>query len=287
MLKSSFDNIGKGMRTGLIAKKMGMTRIFTDSGEHVPVTVLKVDNCKVVAKRTKDVNGYTSLQLGFGSAKVKNLSKALRGHFAKPKVEPKMKLIEFRVSEDALLDVGSELSVNHFIPGQKVDVTSDSVGKGFAGAMKRHNFAGLRASHGVSVSHRSHGSTGQCQDPGKVFKGKKMAGHLGNERVTIQNLEVVKLDESRDLILIKGAIPGSAGSYVMVKDSVKLTMPSEVPFPASLKDTTENEMKKEYKVSKDKDEVVLDKSEASKETTDKVLASKTSSKVNKGDSDAS
>ena len=229
------------MRTGLIAKKMGMTRIFTDSGEHIPVTILKVDSCKVIAKRTKELNGYNSLQIGFGAAKVKKMSRALRGHFAKTEIEPKNKLVEFRVSDDALLDVGSELSVTHFIAGQKVDVTSSSIGKGFAGAMKRHNFAGLRASHGVSVSHRSHGSTGQCQDPGKVFKGKKMAGHMGNERVTVQNLEVVKLDEPRELIIVKGAIPGSAGSYVLIKDSVKYELSSEVPYPAALKGSIQKE----------------------------------------------
>ena len=289
MLKLSFNITGKDMRTGIIAKKMGMTRIFTEAGEHVPVTVLKVDNCKVVAKRTKDINGYNSLQLGFGTAKVKNLSKAQRGHFAKPKVEPKIKLVEFRVSEDALLDVGSELSVNHFIAGQKVDVTSTSVGKGFAGAMKRHNFSGLRASHGVSVSHRSHGSTGQCQDPGKVFKGKKMAGHLGSERVTIQNLEVVKLDESRDLILIKGAIPGSAGSYVMVKDSVKFKLSSDVPYPASLKAASENKIDNQnenLEVKAEGDKVPND-SHKSKKTNDKKDSSEASSKPTKGDSDAS
>ena len=209
------------MRTGLIAKKMGMTRIFTDAGDHVPVTVLKVDGCKVVAKFTKEINGYSSLQLGFGSAKVKNLSKALRGHFAKPKIEPKMKLIEFRVSEDALLDVGSELSVNHFIAGQKVDVTSTSVGKGFAGAMKRHNFGGLRATHGVSISHRSHGSTGQRQDPGKVFKGKKMAGHMGDKIRTIQNIEVIKTDKENNLLYLKGSIPGSKNTEVLIRKSVK------------------------------------------------------------------
>ena len=268
-----------------------MTRIFTDAGDHVPVTVLKVDSCKVVAKFTKDINGYSSLQLGFGSAKAKNLSKAQRGHFAKPKIEPKMKLMEFRVSEDALLDVGSELSVNHFIAGQKVDVTSTSVGKGFAGAMKRHNFAGLRASHGVSVSHRSHGSTGQCQDPGKVFKGKKMAGHLGNERVTVQNLEVVKLDESRDLILIKGAIPGSAGSYVMVKDSVKSLLSSDVPFPASLKSGSEKENsdKKLDKANKSKkaDDKLENVSDKSEKSSNEEVVSEVSLDGQKGGSDAS
>ncbi|MAR79196.1 MAG: 50S ribosomal protein L3 [Rhodospirillaceae bacterium] len=275
------------MRTGLIAKKMGMTRIFTDSGEHIPVTILKVDSCKVVAKRTKEVDGYNSLQLGFGTAKVKKMSKALRGHFAKPKIEPKKKLVEFRVSDDALLDVGSELSVAHFIAGQKVDVTSSSIGKGFAGAMKRHNFAGLRASHGVSVSHRSHGSTGQCQDPGKVFKGKKMAGHMGNERVTVQNLEVVKLDEPRELIIVKGAIPGSAGSYVLIKDSVKFGLSSEVPYPAALKGSAQ----KETPDSKIEEENSDKKSESIESKSKKSSPSKKdleSSPENlKGDKDAS
>ena len=275
------------MRTGLIAKKMGMTRIFTDSGEHIPVTILKVDSCKVVAKRTKEVDGYNSLQLGFGTAKVKKMSKALRGHFAKPKIEPKKKLVEFRVSDDALLDVGSELSVAHFIAGQKVDVTSSSIGKGFAGAMKRHNFSGLRASHGVSVSHRSHGSTGQCQDPGKVFKGKKMAGHMGNERVTVQNLEVVKLDEPRELIIVKGAIPGSAGSYVLIKDSVKFGLSSEVPYPAALKGSAQ----KETPDSKIEEENSDKKSESIESKSKKSSPSKKdleSSPENlKGDKDAS
>src|ERR687886_1700593 len=182
------------MRTGLIAKKLGMSRVFTDEGNHVPVTVLRVDNCQVVAQRTQDKDGYTALQLGVGAAKVKNVTKPQRGHFAKAKVEPKARLAEFRVSEDALLEVGAEITAAHFVPGQRVDVVGTSIGKGFAGAMKRHNFGGLRASHGVSISHRSHGSTGQRQDPGKVFKNKKMAGHLGDERVTTQNLEVVRTD---------------------------------------------------------------------------------------------
>jgi len=197
--------------------------------------VLKVDNCQVVAQRTEDKNGYTALQLGVGTAKVKNVGKAMRGHFAKAKVEPKRKLAEFRVNEDGLVDVGAELSAAHFVSGQKVDVTGTSVGKGFAGAMKRHNFSGLRASHGVSISHRSHGSTGQCQDPGKVFKGKKMAGHMGAARVTTQNLEVVSADEDRGLILIQGAVPGSEGGYVLVRDAVKIKHGDDLPFPAALK----------------------------------------------------
>ncbi len=223
------------MRSGLIAQKMGMTRVYSDSGEQVPVTVLKVDNLQVVAQRTEERNGYSAVQLGAGLAKVKNTTKPMRGHFAVAKVEPKRKLAEFRVSPENMLDVGVELSAEHFVPGQKVDVTGVSIGKGFAGAMKRHNFGGLRASHGVSISHRSHGSTGQCQDPGKVFKGKKMAGHMGSTRVTTQNLEVVRTDAERGLVLIKGAVPGSKGSWITIRDSVKKTLPDNVPMPAGLK----------------------------------------------------
>jgi len=223
------------MRTGLLAQKLGMTRIFTADGNHVPVTVLKVDNCQVVAVRTEDKDGYTAVQLGVGSAKVKNVSKAERERFAQAKVEPKKKLVEFRVSADALLEVGAELSVEHFLDGQFVDVTGTTIGKGFAGVMKRHNFGGLRATHGVSVSHRSHGSTGQRQDPGKVFKNKKMAGHMGQVRVTTQNLKVVSTDAARGLILILGAVPGSEGGYVMVKDAVKRKAPADLPFPAAIK----------------------------------------------------
>lgn len=223
------------MRTGLIAQKLGMSRVFMENGAAVPVTVLKVDNCQVVAQKTEATDGYTALQLGVGTAKAKNTSKAMRGHFAKAKVEPKRKLVEFRVSDDALVDVGAELAASHFVSGQIVDVVGTSIGKGFAGAMKRHNFSGLRASHGVSISHRSHGSTGQCQDPGKVFKGKKMAGHMGARRVTAQNLEIVSTDDDRGLILVKGAIPGSKGNYVLVKDAVKKAAPEGLPFPAALK----------------------------------------------------
>jgi len=227
------------MRSGLIAQKMGMTRVFTEDGRHVPVTVLKVDCCQVVATRTSEANGYTAVQLGVGAAKVKNVSKAMRGHFAAAKVEPKKKLAEFVVSEDCLLDVGAELSVEHFIPGQFVDVAGTSIGKGFAGAMKRHNFRGLEATHGVSVSHRSHGSTGQCQDPGKVFKGKKMAGHMGAERVTQQNLQVVSTDADRGLLLVRGAVPGSEGGWVLVSDAVKKALPEGVPFPGAVKAAAE------------------------------------------------
>src|SRR3954449_3955992 len=199
------------MRTGLIAQKLGMTRVFTDEGNHVAVTVLRVANCQVVAQRTQETDGYTALQLGVGAAKVKNVSKPQRGHFAKAKVEPKARLAEFRVSEDALLEVGAEITAAHFMPGQFVDVVGTSIGKGFAGAMKRHNFSGLRASHGVSVSHRSHGSTGQRQSPGKTFKNKKMAGHLGAELVTTQSLEVVAADAERGVLMSKGSVPGSPG----------------------------------------------------------------------------
>ena len=223
------------MRTGLIARKEGMTRIFDEDGQHIGVTVLKVDACQVVAVRGAEKDGYTAVQLGAGQAKVKRVSKAGRGHFSKAKVEPKKKLAEFRVSNENLLDIGAELSAAHFVPGQFVDVTGTSIGKGFAGAMKRWNFGGLRASHGVSISHRSHGSTGQRQEPGKVFKGKKMAGHLGNERVTTQNLQVVAVDEEDNLILVKGPVPGSKNGWVLVRDAVKKPLPKEAPKPAGLK----------------------------------------------------
>ena len=223
------------MRTGLIAQKLGMTRIFTDEGNHVPVTVLRVDNCHVVAQRTEEKDGYTAVQLGIGKAKVKNVTKPMRGHFAKAKVEPKRRLVEFRVSADALLEVGAELSAEHFLPGQFVDVTANSIGKGFAGVMKRHNFGGLRASHGVSVSHRSHGSTGNRQDPGRTFPGKKMAGHLGDERITTQNLKIVSVDAERGLIMIKGSVPGANGGYVLVRDAKKRPAPKDLPFPAAIR----------------------------------------------------
>ena len=223
------------MRSGIIARKMGMTRVFTEDGLHVPVTVLKIDACQVVDVRTEDKHGYNAVQLGWGTAKVKNVSKPMRGHFAKAKVEPKRKLAEFRVSADALLDIGAEITAEHFVPGQHVDVVGTSIGKGFAGAMKRHNFSGLEASHGVSVSHRSHGSTGNSQDPGRVFKGKKMAGHMGSVRVTGQNLEVVVTDAERGLVLVKGSVPGAKGGYVLVSDAKKKTLPESVPFPAGLR----------------------------------------------------
>jgi large subunit ribosomal protein L3 len=209
------------MRSGVIAQKVGMTRVYNDAGEHIPVTVLRLDNVQVVAQRTTEKNGYVAVQLGAGQAKVKNTSKAMRGNFAAASVEPKAKLVEFRVSEDNLIDVGTQLTAGHFTAGQLVDVTGTTIGKGFAGAIKRHNFGGLRATHGVSVSHRSHGSTGSNQDPGRVWKGKRMAGHMGQTRVTTQNLEVVSTDEDRGLILVKGAVPGSKGSWIIVRDAVK------------------------------------------------------------------
>lgn len=223
------------MRSGLIAQKVGMTRIFTADGTHVPVTVLKVDTCQVVSTRSVEKDGYIAVQLGAGTAKVKNVSKPARANFAKAKVEPKKKLVEFRVTAENVLDVGTELSAAHFIPGQYVDVTANTIGKGFAGGMKRWNFRGLEATHGVSVSHRSHGSTGQRQDPGKVFKGKKMAGHMGDEQVTTQNLTVVSTDADRGLILVKGSVPGHEGSWVLVRDAVKRKLPDGVPFPAGIK----------------------------------------------------
>ena len=223
------------MRTGLIARKEGMSRVFMDDGSHLPVTVLRVDGCQVIAQRTQERDGYSALQLGVGSAKAKNLSKSLRGQFANAKVEPKQNLAEFRVSDDALLEVGVELSAAHFVEGQFVDVTGTSIGKGFAGAMKRHNFAGLRASHGVSIFHRSHGSTGNSQDPGKVFKGKKMAGQMGSRNATEQNLYVVRTDEERGLILVMGAVPGPRGCYVRIRDACKHALPPSAPYPAALK----------------------------------------------------
>jgi large subunit ribosomal protein L3 len=223
------------MRTGLIARKVGMTRVFGEGAAHIPVTVLQVEDCQVVGVRTVEKDGYTAVQLGAGKAKVKNVSKPVRGQYAKAKVEPKRDLVEFRVDEGGLIDIGAELSVEHFRTGQLVDVTGTTIGKGFAGVIKRHHFGGLRASHGVSISHRSHGSTGQRQDPGKVFKGKKMAGHLGDVRVTTQNLRVVATDAERGLILIRGAVPGAEGGLVLVRDAVKRKQPADLPYPAALK----------------------------------------------------
>jgi large subunit ribosomal protein L3 len=223
------------MRTGIIARKEGMTRIFDEEGRQIPVTVLKIDNCQVIAVRDEQKDGYTALQVGAGVAKAKNTSKAQRGHFAKAKVEPKMKIVEFRVSADNVVEVGAELGANHYVAGQFVDIAGISIGKGFAGAMKRWNFGGLRATHGVSVTHRSHGSTGQRQDPGKVFKGKKMAGHLGAERVTTQNLKVVAVDLEDNLVLVKGAVPGHEKGWVYITDAVKKALPADAPKPAGLK----------------------------------------------------
>ncbi|MER2536416.1 MAG: 50S ribosomal protein L3 [Rhizobiaceae bacterium] len=223
------------MRSGVIAQKVGMTRVYNDAGEHVPVTVLRMENCQVVAQRTQEKNGYTAVQLGVGLAKVKNTSKAMRGHFATASVEPKAKVAEFRVSQDNLLDVGVELTVDHFVAGQKVDVTGTSTGKGFQGVMKRHNFGGGRATHGNSLSHRIAGSTGQRQDPGKVFKGKKMAGHMGAVRVTTQNVEVVSTDVDRGLILIRGSVPGHKGAWILVRDAAKIALPEAAPKPAAFR----------------------------------------------------
>jgi len=223
------------MRTGVIAKKLGMTRVFADDGAHVPVTVLQLDGCQVVGQRTQERDGYVALQLGAGTKKAKNTNKAQRETFAKAEVEPKAHVAEFRVAEDALLDVGAELTADHFVVGQKVDVQAPTIGKGFAGAMKRWNFGGLRATHGVSVSHRSHGSTGNRQDPGRTFPGKKMAGHLGQETVSVQNLTVVRIDSERGLILVKGAVPGHDGTFVKVRDAIKKARPADAPFPGGIK----------------------------------------------------
>jgi large subunit ribosomal protein L3 len=223
------------MRSGVIAKKLGMTRLFMEDGKQVPVTVLQMENVQVVAQRTAERDGYSAVQLGAGAAKPKNVSEPMRGHFAAAKVEPKRKIAEFRVSPENLIEVGEEITADHYFAGQFVDIAGTSIGKGFAGGMKRHNFGGLRASHGVSVSHRSHGSIGQCQDPGKVFKGKKMAGHMGAVRVTTQNLQVVRTDADRGLIMVKGAVPGSKGGWVIVKDAVKKATPDNVILPAALR----------------------------------------------------
>ena len=227
------------MRSGVIARKVGMTRLFMEDGRQVPVTVLQLDTLQVVAQRTADKDGYTAVQLGAGNAKVKRVSKAMRGHFSAAKVEPKRKVAEFRVDPENLIGVGEEITADHYFAGQYVDVAGTSIGKGFAGAMKRHNFGGLRASHGVSISHRSHGSTGQCQGPGKVFKGKKMAGHMGAARVTTQNLQVIRTDADRGLIMVKGAVPGSKGGWVTVKDAVKKPFPENAILPAALRSSAE------------------------------------------------
>ncbi|NNJ66933.1 MAG: 50S ribosomal protein L3 [Boseongicola sp.] len=227
------------LRSGVIAKKVGMTRLFMDDGKQIPVTVLQLDKLQVVAKRTAETDGYSAVQLGAGTAKAKRTSQAMRGHFSAAKVEPKRKIAEFRVDPENLIDVGEEITANHYFEGQFVDVSGTSIGKGFQGAMKRWNFGGLRATHGVSISHRSHGSTGQCQDPGRVFKGKKMAGHMGAARVTTQNLQVVRTDAGRGLIMVKGAVPGSKGGWVTIKDAVKKPTPENVILPAALKSAAE------------------------------------------------
>jgi len=228
------------MRCGLVARKLGMSRLFSENGEHVPVTVLKIENLEVLSIKSIDKDGYNAVQLGFNNKKPKNISKPLRGFFAKAKTEPKEKVVEFRVSEDAILKVGDKLGVNHFVIGQKVDVVGVSQGKGFSGAMKRHNFGGMQASHGVSISHRSHGSTGNSQDPGRTWKGKKMAGQYGNVRITTQNLKVVKLIEDDDLILIQGSVPGSKNGIVLLSDAIKYKTPNEAPFPAGFRNDNKN-----------------------------------------------
>ena len=241
------------MRCGVIARKLGMSRIFSDDGEHVPVTVLRIEDVEVLSVKSIAKDGYTSVQLGFNNKKPKNISKPLRGFFAKAKAEPKEKVFEFRVSEDAILNVGDKLGVNHFVTGQKVDVIGVSQGKGFSGAMKRHNFGGMQASHGVSISHRSHGSTGNSQDPGRTWKGKKMAGQYGNVRITTQNLKVVKLLEDDDLILIKGSVPGSKNGVVLLRDAIKYKIPNEAPFPAGFRNNSKSN-KEDFSLSSDKNE---------------------------------
>ncbi|MFT8796444.1 50S ribosomal protein L3 [Zymomonas mobilis] len=229
------------MRTGVIAKKVGMTRLFQEDGRHVPVTVLKLEDVQVVAVKNKDQDGYVAVQLGAGSAKTKNVTKPVRGHFAKAEVELKAKLVEFPVSEDAVLEVGTSISADHFIAGQLVDISGQTQGKGFAGAMKRWGFGGLRATHGVSLSHRSHGSTGNRQDPGRVFKNKKMAGHMGARQRTQQNLEVISTDAERDLIFVRGSVPGSKGAWLIIRDAVKVARPTDAPYPAAIKAANGNE----------------------------------------------
>jgi len=231
------------LRSGVIAKKVGMTRLFMEDGKQVPVTVLQLDGLQVVAQRTAERDGYSAVQLGAGSAKAKRTTQAMRGHFAAANVAPKRKIAEFRVDPDNLIAIGEEITADHYFEGQFVDVSGTSIGKGFAGAMKRHNFGGLRASHGVSISHRSHGSTGQCQDPGKVFKGKKMAGHMGAARVTTQNLQVIRTDADRGLIMVRGAVPGSKGGWVTIKDAVKKPFPENAILPAALKSAAEEAAK--------------------------------------------
>ena len=256
------------MRSGIIARKMGMTRVFNEAGHHVPVTVVKLDDVQVIAVRNKVKDGYTAVQLGAGIAKAKNVSKPMRGHFAKANVLPKSKLAEFLVEEDAILEVGAKLAPSHFVTGQKVDVVGTTQGKGFAGAMKRHNFAGLRASHGVSVSHRSHGSTGQCQDPGKVFKGKKMAGQMGAVRSTTQNIEVVSVDNDEGVVLLCGAVPGPKNGWVLISDAIKVARPEDAPFPAGLVDDTIGAEMVPAEDAKAQEAVSADKTRAEEASTD-------------------
>tara|TARA_B100001093_G_scaffold96053_1_gene88085 strand:- start:1682 stop:2452 length:771 start_codon:yes stop_codon:yes gene_type:complete len=225
------------MRCGVIARKLGMSRVFNDKGEHVPVSVLRLEDVEVLSTKSIEKDGYLAVQLGFNNKKLKNISKPLKGFFAKAKSEPKEKVIEFRVSEDALLNIGDKIGANHFIPGQKIDVMGISQGKGFAGSMKRHNFGGMQATHGVSISHRAHGSTGNSQDPGRTWRGKKMAGQYGNVRITTQNLTIVKLLKEDNLILVEGSVPGSKNGIVTLTDAVKHSLPKEVPFPAGLIET--------------------------------------------------
>jgi large subunit ribosomal protein L3 len=233
------------MRCGVIARKLGMSRIFNDKGEHVPVTVLRLEDVEVLSTRSIKKDGYIAVQLGFNNKKLKNITKPLKGFFAKAKSEPKEKVLEFRVSEDALLNIGDKISVNHYIPGQKIDVVGISQGKGFAGSMKRHNFGGMQASHGVSISHRAHGSTGNSQDPGRTWKGKKMAGQYGNVRVTTQNLTVVKLLDDDNLILVEGSVPGSKNGIVTITDAVKYNVPKDAPYPAGLRSSENSNDAKE------------------------------------------
>jgi len=242
------------MRTGVIARKVGMTRLFMEDGKQVPVTVLQLDGCQVVAQRTAERDGYSAVQLGAGAAKAKRTSKAMRGHFAVARVAPKRKVAEFRVAPENLIGVGEEITADHYFEGQFVDVCGTSIGKGFAGGMKRHNFRGLEETHGVSISHRSHGSTGQCQDPGKVFKGKKMAGHMGAARVTTQNLQVVRTDSERGLIMVKGAVPGSKGGWVTIKDAVKKPLSDNAIFPAALKSAAEEAARQAEEAAREAEE---------------------------------
>jgi large subunit ribosomal protein L3 len=272
------------MRSGLIARKLGMSRLFQEDGTNLPVTVLHVDNCQVVAQRTAEKDGYTALQLGVGEAKVKNVSQPMRGHYAKAEVAPKRRLAEFRVADDAILDIGAELTADHFVAGQYVDVTGTSIGKGFAGAMKRWGFSGMRASHGVSVSHRAHGSTGNSQDPGKVWKGKKMAGQMGNRRVTTQNLEVVDTDADKGLLFIKGAVPGSAGGWVLIRDAVKRARPDEAPYPGAVRAKASDEVTDEEATSPAPEEAAAVEVEAATQSEAEAPAPETTDDGGDGDS---